>query len=192
MLALRVNLRLAALIAVGALAVHDLRVLAGYGRDADLIMREPAHAYLPFATGLAAMLLLAASVQLTRSLTGAALDRSRVAQTASTWRRWLVVSLLLVGTYLVQASAESFFDPGHPIIGHGGWSVVPLALAVGFVIAVVSREADRAVLSGPALPMTLCVRACELVRVLALSRASSRRPVPLAAKGAGRAPPLRT
>ena len=44
--------RMAALLLAGALAVHDLRVLVGYGEDAELILREPAHAYLPFATGL--------------------------------------------------------------------------------------------------------------------------------------------
>jgi hypothetical protein len=187
--AIGLNLRSGALFAVGALGVHDLRVVAGYGRDAEFVLREPGHAYLPFATGVAVALLVVAGFRFARAVTRPSFGQAAPVAPAGLVSRWLTSSVLLAVTYLAQASAESFFDPGHPVLGHGGWSVAPLALAVGLVIAVVTREADHAMLGGSTRGVTWQVR---LTGVALIARAPwcALRRAPLASQAAGRAPPL--
>jgi hypothetical protein len=184
------RLRTAALLLAGALAVHDLRVLVGYGEHAELILREPAHAYLPVATGLAIVLVLVAGANLARSALGGPTPRGPGQRPTSLFRSWLANSALLVAIYLTQASAESFFDPGHPIIGHGGWVVGPLALVVGFAIALASREAEH-VVRRHAGRIISHITSAPVHRSLVTARPALRpRFAPLAMRGAGRAPPV--
>jgi hypothetical protein len=187
----RLHLQTAALIAVGALAVHELRVVAGYGHDAELIMGAPGHAYLPFATGLVVVLLALSAMQFAHRMIRAAAGSPVMAHRASFRARWLGTSVLLVAVYLAQATAESFFDPGHPIVGHGGWSVVPLALAVAGAIVVLTGAADRAVMAIAAPPISrIVVTGPAQAVAVAPSPVAIKRPAPLASRSAGRAPPL--
>jgi hypothetical protein len=94
-----------------------------------------------------------------------------------------------VGAYLAQATAESVFDPGHPILGDGGWSVVPLALAVGLIVAIAVHAAEDVTAAGPARPTRWQVRVVA-VSVIRRGSVDSPRPAPLALQAAGRAPPL--
>jgi hypothetical protein len=184
------RLRMAALLLAGALAVHDLRVLVGYGEHAELILQAPAHAYLPFATGLAIVLILVAAADLARAAVGGPNPRGPGHRPPSLFRSWIANSALLVAIYLTQASAESFFDPGHPIVGHGGWAVVPLAFVVGLAIALASREAAHAV-SRPAGRIISHIASAAVHRSPIAARPALRpRLAPLATRGAGRAPPV--
>src|SRR3954454_10191206 len=112
----RPRLQTLALLVAGALVVHDLRVVVGYGHDAELVMREPAHAYLPLMTAIAAVLLAGATLQFTRNVVRAASGVPVTARSSSFRAGWTRTSGALVAVYLVQAGAESFFDPGHPIL----------------------------------------------------------------------------
>jgi hypothetical protein len=184
----RLNLHWAALLAVSSLVVHDLRVVAGYGHDAEFVLATPGHAYLPFATGFAVLLAIAAAVQFARALTRPGV----VAASFGEWplvRRWLVSSALLTTTYLAQAAAESLSDPGHPIVGHGGWSVLPLSLAMGLVVAAATREADRVLCRAPVTPTRWHIRVA-MFQVPGFASPPSPRRAPLASQAAGRAPPL--
>jgi hypothetical protein len=187
-----VQLRRAALVAAGALALHELRVVAGYGHDAELVMREPGHAYLPLATGLAVVLLAVAGAQFARALAGGRRGAVPARPPRSTLAVWLHTSALLAAIYLVQAGAESLFDPGHPILAHGGWSVAPLALGLGALIALATREADRALRSA-APRRLLSTRILCPVAVPGTPAPDPARPrlAPLARGLAGRAPPPR-
>ena len=58
------TVRLAAVIAVAALVLHELRYLIGFGDHAGEALAARGHAYLPFAGGVAGLLLALAGAQL--------------------------------------------------------------------------------------------------------------------------------
>jgi hypothetical protein len=59
-------------------------------------------------------------------------------------RLWIENALALVAIYVAQEGIEGAFAPGHPIWAHGGWTVVPLAIAVGGLVALLLAGADKA------------------------------------------------
>ena len=180
------RLRFAALLAVAAFAAHQLRFLVAYGHDAGRVLSEPGHEYLPFAEALVLVLLAAALGQFARhALTGRHNARRAPASFGSLWLR---SSSAIVATYLTQESIEGVFAPGHPVLAHGGWAIVPIAVALGAAVAAVMRGADRVLvhLSRRARPGIR--RAPSLFRSRGLSIPRPRLAA-LACNLAGRAPP---
>jgi peptidoglycan/LPS O-acetylase OafA/YrhL len=118
-------LRYSALLAAGALAVHQLRyLLAGSAPDASV------HGYLGPAGSLLAGLMV---VALARMVLGRAARMPRLGVL------WPSTAVALVAIYCAQETAEGV----SPVAG-GGWLAAPLALLVALVIALVARGAGRA------------------------------------------------
>jgi peptidoglycan biosynthesis protein MviN/MurJ (putative lipid II flippase) len=136
------SLRRAALLIGAAFAVHQLRFVVSYGHGAGRVLDEPGHRYLPFAGAAAAVLLLLAAWQFAAGLLG----RRAPAPDAGCrlGRLWGENALALVAIYVTQEAIEGAFAPGHPVWAHGGWTVVPLAIVIGALIALVSAGADHA------------------------------------------------
>ncbi len=137
----RLSFRRAALLVGGAFAVHQLRFVLGYGDGAGKVLSEAGHEYLPFAGAAAVVLLLLAATMFCRSLARATAPEQRSIRLR---RLWLENALALVTIYVAQEGLEGAFTPGHPIWAHGGWTVVPLAIAAGGLVALLLAGADRA------------------------------------------------
>jgi hypothetical protein len=180
---MRLSLRAGALLAAGALAVHELRYMVGYGDAAA----AGGHGYLIFVAPLIAVALaLACGVWLARVGRDAAYARGTLT--------WLGASASLIGVYLVQETIEGLAATGHPgLLAHGGWTALPLAFAVGALVALLLRgvhAADQAAaaVAHPWSPHTIAPGA---PRDFALPCAAPAAPRPrvLARRLAGRAPP---
>jgi hypothetical protein len=145
------TLRVTALIAAGALGLHQLRYLAGSGSESAQGLSDQGHAYLPVAGFVVAALLALASGQLLVVLgrarrTGGA-DRTRRSPLAATW---LAATAALLAIYGAQELLEGLVAGGHAggvatLVGDGGWTAFPLALALGGVVALALRGASAAV-----------------------------------------------
>jgi hypothetical protein len=145
-------MRAGALIAVGALGVHDLRYLLAYHGHAGQELALQGHAYLRLATPvLAGLLVLAAAAFATRLMQAYADgEDGGTVRLPSTRRMWLCASALLVAVYSSQEWLEGLLAEGHPggigaPFSHGGWLAVPLALAIGLLIALALRGAATAI-----------------------------------------------
>ena len=148
----RPTLRATALLFAGAAAVHDLRYAVAYFGDAGAVVDHQGHAYLAVLTPLVGFLLAVVLAQLVvRALrpvgpaTGGGTSFVAV---------WSAISAALTGTYFVQELIESWATSHHAdaisgVLGHGGWTAVPLALLVGAVIALVLRAARHIERAGP-------------------------------------------
>ena len=145
-------MRAGALIALGALGVHDLRYLLAYHGHAGRELALQGHGYLRLATPLiAGIVVLAAAgfaARLMRAYTDG--DGGEPRLMPSTRRMWLVASALLIGVYSTQEWLEGLLASGHPgglsaPYGHGGWIAIPLALAIGMLIALALRGAATAI-----------------------------------------------
>jgi hypothetical protein len=145
------RIRAGTLIAVGALGVHDLRYLIAYGGHAGHELSLQGHGYLRLATPLiAGLLVLLAAAFASRLLRAYSHGEGEAAAPPSTRRLWLSASAILISVYTCQEWIEGQFAAGHPggigaAFAHGGWVAVPLALAIGLVIALVLRGAAAAV-----------------------------------------------
>jgi hypothetical protein len=145
------RIRAAALIAVGALGVHDLRYLLEYhGRVAHELSVQ-GHGYLRLTTpAIASFLVLVGAAFLARLMRAYAGGSADARPLPSTRRMWLLASSLLVGVYACQEWAEGVLAGGHPgglaaPFSHGGWLALPLALAIGLLIALALRGAAAAI-----------------------------------------------
>lgn len=186
------TVRLAGVIAPSALLLHELRYLIGFGHHAHEALAERGHAYLPLAGGVAGLLLALAAAQLI-----VALDRARRTARAEEppglLRIWVVLALALLAVYIGQELLEAALTPGREIsaatvLAEGGWSALPLAVAIGALAALIVRGAGRrlAVVARRARPRpargSLVIPRRRGAPVLA--------PVPVIARHlAGRAPP---
>lgn len=127
-------LRTSGAIAVGAFAVHQLRYLAAYGANAGAALEAQGHGYLDML--LPPVLLLFFSGAL-GTLAAAALGRGLGAP-RSPGPLFCAVAVLTV--FGLQETAAGIFSAGHPsglaaLLGHGGWISLPIALAVGRLLA---------------------------------------------------------
>ena len=138
------------LICAGALAVHELRFIVGFGDHAERIAGEQGHAYLALVMPVVAFVgfvgLVALVVRGVR-----APDPDPLAPGVR--RVWAVASALLVLIYVGQETLESWTSAGHPgglagVFGHGGWSAVIFAVALGALIALAFRGAAQPVAAG--------------------------------------------
>lgn len=184
---------LAALIAVAELVLHELRYLVGYGADAGIALADQGHGYLTLAS-------LAVVVGLALALGRLLLAFRRALRTATASSvppfglLWLAAVCALLAIYCSQELLEGLLSTGHPdgfaaLAVNGGWSAIPLAIALGAVVALVLRgaaaaesvlaSARRRSAAAPTRPPRASRRP-DIVRV---------RRAPLAARCAGRAPP---
>ena len=183
--------RLAALLAAGALAVHELRYALAYGPDADHASGQQGHAYLSV---LVPLVVLAALFAAAHALARVARGQNGGERTRRLARLWLVCAATLAVAYCGQELLEGWLTSGHPagvagVLGHGGWIGLTVAPLVGGLIALALRGAAAA--SEPAataggwrtggLPAPVVASAAP---VFALARD------PIARFLAGRGPPL--
>lgn len=135
-MALRVStFRAAALVAAGALILHQLRYAIALGGHPGHDAVAHGHGYLGAATlAVAALGALALTSAVWRFATGRAAGRR-----PSPRRLWLACSLALLALHLGQESLEALATGGSAglttLVAHGGWATAPLALLLGGLIA---------------------------------------------------------
>jgi hypothetical protein len=191
-------MRAGALVAVGALGVHDLRYLLAYEGDAGRELSLQGHGYLRLATPLiAGLVVLAAAAFAARVMRAyAAGDGDEPGPLPSTRRMWLLASALLIAVYSTQEWLEGALASGHPgglaaPYSHGGWMAVPLALLIGFLIALALRGAAAAIAVAAARGRARLGRLATAPLLSSVSRSvwSAPAQAPLARRLAPRAPP---
>lgn len=191
-------LRSIALLVAGSLALHDLRYAFGYGSRARAALVEHGHGYLTAFEGLAVLLALAAVAGLGLGLLRARLGDGQPGSPGSHspgafGHVWLGSGAALWTIYVVQEWLEGLMAAGHPaglagVVGQGGWIAALLAVAIGALVALALRGAERA------LEWAAVGRRTRVARLSAdrpaPPRASARpRVAPIATHGAERAPP---
>lgn len=183
-------MRLAPLLAAGALALHKLNGLAG----ADALAGH-GHSYLPLAAALVTVLLALTSARFARELWQASHGGLTPAAAPSFATLWLVAASALLATFALQEWIEGWITPGHPAtIGHAlahiGWTTPALAVGLGCVVALLVRGSRSAI--------ELMARRAGLRGRMPRTRRGKWAPLPsvqlprlsvLAANRAGRAPP---
>jgi hypothetical protein len=185
-----IALRLAPLLAAGALALHKLNGLAG----ADALAGH-GHSYLPLAAALVTVLLAIACARFARELWQASRGRLTAPAAPSFTTLWLLATSALLATFALQEWIEGWITPGHPAtIGHAlahiGWTTPALAVGLGCVIALLVRG-SRSAIELLARRHHLRRRAPRPLRGrwARLPTVQQPRPSVLAANRAGRAPP---
>jgi hypothetical protein len=134
------NVRLAAILALGAFALHQLRYLLTFGSSADLA--EAGHRYMAELLAPIAVLVLAGAVAtLIRGTEGALPARAPLG------RRTAVFAVALLAIYFGQESLEAMLATGHPLgpatLAAGGWIALPLALGIGALAALLANALER-------------------------------------------------
>jgi hypothetical protein len=146
------RIRAGALIAVGALGVHDLRYLLAYKGQTSQELALQGHSYLklvmPLVGGLLVLSAAAFAARLMRAYAVGEDGEPRLLP--STRRMWLLASALLIAVYGTQEWLEGLLAEGHAggisaPFSHGGWLALPLALVIGFLIALALRGAAAAI-----------------------------------------------
>ena len=183
-------MRLGPLLAAGALLLHKLHAMVAGGTTAG-----HGHSYLPLATALVTVLLALSCARFVRELWQASRGRATATAQPSFAALWLLASAALLTTFGLQEWIEGWVTPGHPgtvshALAHIGWMGPVLAMALGAVIALITRASRTAIV--------LLARRHAARRALRAERgrwAPARPPVVLrlpvlAANRAGRAPPV--
>jgi hypothetical protein len=185
----------AALLAAGALAVHELRYLLAFGPSTQHALARDGHAYLSFVHPLVALLVAAVIARLVLVLARGGGGGASPRPTTFA-RMWASASAALLAIYALQELVEGELAPGHAsglaaVASHGGWLAVPAALVVGALVAVFLREAPRAAARAQAIATSRTAAPTAIVVRLPAAPAPAR-PALLARHLAGRAPPLAT
>jgi hypothetical protein len=134
------NVRLAAILAVGAFALHQLRYLIAPGASSSAALSS--HGYMTDLLAPIAVLVLAAAVAtLIRGTEGA------LPEGAPLGRRIVVFGVALLAIYVGQESLEAILATGHPaspaaMLAGGGWIALPLALTIGALGALLTRALE--------------------------------------------------
>jgi hypothetical protein len=179
--------RAGALTLLGALAVHQGRYLAAPAAE-----DEHAHTYFSWLVPIVTAVTLVALIEFAGRLV-----RARVARPArlpSTGRLWLAATAALLTIFVAQEALETLTTHGvwvtpAELASAGGWSVAPLSIAVGGLIALLLRGAARAVeWAGSRVPARH--KRPRQIRLPARPFVAPQGSV-LARRLAGRAPPLR-
>lgn len=184
-------LRHAALVAAGALALHELRYRVGYGHEADAAVSAQGHGYLSWVAAVAVALALAVACAFALAL----VRRSGAGSPRGLARSWLGASSALAAIYGFQELLEGALVSGHPagvagLVGHGGWTAALFALALGGLIALAARGADQALgLAFESRPHTLPPPPFPPLAARLAAAAAPPRLSLLSLNLAGRAPP---
>jgi hypothetical protein len=144
------KLRAVSLLAAGSVFVHELRYAAAYGGSAGQALAVQGHSYLPLLESLVALLVLVASARFALTVFRARDGVVPEATPAAFAKLWAGASIALATVYMLQEGFEGAFAPGHPsgaigVFGHGGWTALIFSLAVGAVIAALTRLAHEAI-----------------------------------------------
>jgi hypothetical protein len=188
------RLLLAALVAVAALVLHELRYLIGYGGVASEALASQGHGYLPAASS-GVLLLFTLGVGQALLAVRRALRSATASPAPPFGVLWLASICALLMIYCGQELLEGVLSPGHPsgfaaLAADGGWSALPLAAGLGLLVAVALR--------GVAAAEALVARRARHGRGRVRGAPRARRPRPdaerplisvLALKLASRAPP---
>ncbi|HKH41631.1 MAG TPA: hypothetical protein VKA41_07215 [Solirubrobacterales bacterium] len=134
------NVRLAAILAVGAFALHQLRYLLTLGSSAELA--EAGHRYMTDLLPAVAVLVLAGGVAtLIRGTEGALPARPPLG------RRIAVFAAALLAIYVGQESLVAILAAGHPaspvMLAAGGWIALPLAVGTGALSVLLATALER-------------------------------------------------
>jgi hypothetical protein len=140
------RLRAAVLVVIGALGVHHGRYAFATPEHEHAYVA--AHAYLPWLASAAAVALFLLVVQLAAVVGRAGEDPQPGLPRAGTL--WPAASASLLTVFGAQESLETFLSHGHlpelaELLGAGGWTAVPLAVAIGGAIALLLRGAATVV-----------------------------------------------
>jgi hypothetical protein len=133
----------AALLALGALAVHQLRYLIAFGSQSGEALHREGHSYL--AQALPILVALAVALVVATVVTGALARRSgNSTEPAGVATRALAYAGALFVVFAAQELVEGTLAPGHPagvaaLFAGGAWVATPLALALGLAAAVAER-----------------------------------------------------
>jgi hypothetical protein len=136
------RVRLAAILALCAFALHQLRYLIAFGGSSSEELARQGHGYMSdWLPILGAFVLSALIATLIRGRFGARLVR------ASLPRRVAIFAAALLAIFVTQESLEGMIAAGHPggaaaILASGGWLAIPLAVALGFVAALLARSLE--------------------------------------------------
>ena len=138
------RLRFAAILALGAFALHQLRYLLAYGGSSSTELAHQGHGYMAGAVPVLVVFGVSALIAtLVRGGKGAELARASFARRVTTF------ALALLTIYAIQESTEGLLAAGHPggiaaLLANGGWLALPLAAAIGALSAVLVRALERA------------------------------------------------
>jgi hypothetical protein len=169
-------LRCGALIALGALAVHQLRYLLAYGGRSGAELIHQGHGYLlqalPILCGFAIALLAAGLLRAWGTASPGAAPLAARFQT-----RALLYAAAILAVFASQELIEGTFAAGHAagfaaVFGSGGWLAVPLALLAGAAAAFT----DRAVFAAERFVAAVADR--QRGPLERPTRGSARRPAP--------------
>lgn len=144
----------AALLAVAALAVHELRYLLAPIDDGGAPAAR--HGYLAILAPVLALALAGALGQRLSVLAGARPGpRSSPEPPASATRLWLACAAALLVLYVSQETLEALLSGARGgalsvAVGQGGWVAAPLAGAMGALIALVLRAPQAPLAMGGA------------------------------------------
>lgn len=184
------------------LALHELRYLLAFGDQTTSVLERTGHGYLAAVVPVCGVVLAAG---LSWCLLQAAVGPTQAAGHRSMSRRrfWVLASAALLVIFVGQELVEGWTSTGHPdglsgVFGAGGWTVIPLALALGGLVTLFADIAERAErticrLRGSRHPRAVVWDRDERPCVL-IERAAPSATEPLARHLAGRGPPavLRT
>jgi hypothetical protein len=142
------TIRATSLLALGTLGVHQLRYLLAYGSDAGEALAHQGHGYLTQVAPVLAGLSVAA---IAATLIVAALRRRPPAADGSVpiFAATMLFAAGLLAIFSTQELAEGVLAPGHPggldaVLANGGWIAAPLALAIGALVALLTRGLEGA------------------------------------------------
>jgi hypothetical protein len=175
----------------GALAVHHLRYLVA--PEAVSHEASRAHAYLGVVAPLAGVAVLLAGLHLVSLVLRARSGDDVAVKPVSVCRAWIAAAAGLLGIFVAQELAEGVLAEGHlhalEIFRHGGLAAIPMAVAVGAIVALCLRGAHAAIAEAARRARRTVPRRATTLPAAPRAVYPPRRPA-LAGPGGGRAPPL--
>ena len=128
---------------MATLVVHELRYRLAYGEQAHEVLSHEGHGYLGAVAPLVGLLAAFALARLLLHTAASVPARTRHPRLRVMWP---ACSAALFGLYSSQELVEGLLFEGHPsgwtgVMGGGGWIALPLALAIGALLAAGLRVA---------------------------------------------------
>jgi hypothetical protein len=187
------GLRLAVLLALAALSLHQLRYLAGHGEGAGKALAQQGHAYLELL--LPVVVSLAAALVAYLVLAAAFARPICATSSRATPARSIAFALALIAAFCLQELVEGMLFAGHPsgldaLLANRGWVVLPIAAGLGCLVSFLVdglQALERRVAGTLALPRSRALVALQgsysepdvrRLAALALEFGFARRPPP--------------